>query len=186
MSPALVAILRRHWPVFGALTLFLVFAITQASVFGPMAGRYDAVLKRSHALGIGVDPEETTPTLPPRVFALLTDHALPAAEAQDRAASGALTAGLLEDLNQIASERGLAVLATEPGPVSQDPQSVRVRAHLKMRGNYAAYVAWLSEIAQSRSLTAVDRFSLQSGDYGAMQIDLWVSRYVVKQSGSTR
>ncbi len=183
MNAALMAILRRHWPVFGALSLFLVLAISQTAVFGPMAGRYDAVLKHSTALGIGADPNGTAPTLPPRVFALLTDHALPASEAQDRAASGALTAGLLEELNQIASERGLTVLATEPGPVSQDPQSVRVRAHLRMRGSYAAYVAWLSEVAKGHSLTAIERFSLQPGEFGVTLIDLWVSRYILKQTG---
>ena len=123
--------------------------------------------------------------LPPRVFALLTDHALPSADATERAASGALTAGLLEDLNQIAGQRGLAVLATEPGPISQDPQSVRVRAHLKMRGSYPAFVAWLSDIAKGRSLTSLDRFALQPGESGTMQIDLWVSRYVLKQGAGT-
>jgi len=185
MNPLLAAALRRNWPVFGALAMFLGFALAQTAVFVPTAGRYDAVMKRSAALGLGADPAETLPMLPPRVFALLTDHALPAVEAQDRAASGALTASLLEDLNQIASQRGLAVLATEPGPVSQDPQSARVRAHLRMRGSYPAYVAWISDLARGQSLTALDRFALQPGDNGSMLIDLWVSRYILKQNPAT-
>ena len=186
MSPSLVALLRRQWPVVGALVLFLAFMITQALIFNPVARRYDAVLKRGAELGIGLDPANTPAMLPPRVFALLADHALPAADAQERAGSGALTAGLLEDLNQLAGQHSLVVLATEPGPVSQDDGSVRARAHLKMRGTYAGFVTWLGEIARARSLTAIDRFSLQPAEGSAMQIDLWVSRYVLKQTGSSK
>ena len=184
-NPVFATILRRQWPVLGALALFLIFALANAVAFAPTAGRYDAAVKRNAALGLSADPNQSPAILPPRVFALLTDHALPPLEAQERANSGALTASLLEDLNQIASQHGLSVLATEPGPLSQDPQSVRVRAHLKMRGGYAAFVSWLADIAKGGSLTALDRFSLQPGESGSMLIDVTVSRYVLKQSVGT-
>jgi hypothetical protein len=182
MNPAIARILRDQWPVFGALALFLGFALAQTLFFGPTAQRYDAALKHNAELGLGMDPSEAPVVLPPRVFALLTDHALPPGEAQDRANSGALTAALLEDLNQSASQNGLTLLAADPGPVSQDPQSVRVRAHLKLRGGYAAFVTMLADVARAHSLTAIDRFSLRSSEGGAVLIDLAVSRYVLKQS----
>ncbi|HTM58604.1 MAG TPA: GspMb/PilO family protein [Candidatus Udaeobacter sp.] len=181
MNPQLAALLRRDWPVIGALLLFLGFAFTQAFAFLPTANRYDAAVKRSAELGLGLDPSQSQIMLPPRVFALLTDHALSPAEAQEKAGSGALTANLLEDLNQLAGQHGIVVLATEPGPVSQDPQSVHVRAHLRLRGGYAAFVSFLADVARSGSMTALDRFSLQPGEGGSMLIDLAVSRYVLKQ-----
>ena len=185
MNPTLAGLLRRDWPVIGALALFLGFAFTHALGFTPTARRYDAAVKRNAELGLGLDPTQNQAMLPPRVFALLTDHALSANEAQERASSGALTANLLEDLNQLAGQRHIVVLATEPGPVSQDPQAVHVRAHLKLRGAYSAFVSLLADMARSGSLTALDRFSLRPGENGSMQIDLWVSRYILKQGAGT-
>jgi len=170
--------------VLGALALFLIFALANALAFTPTARRYDASVKRNTALGLSADRVSCRDPAAAGVRAAHRSRAA-AGEAQERANSGALTASLLEDLNQIASQHGLSVLATEPGPVSQDPQSARVRAHLKMRGSYAAFVSWLADVAKDGSLAALDRFSLQPGEGGSMLIDVSVSRYVLKQGVGT-
>lgn len=185
MDAQLTETLRRQWPVLGALALFLLFALAHALVFQPTARRYDAAAKRAGELGLAFDPAQGTAVLPPRVFALLTDHALSPNNAQERAGSGALTASLLEDLNKMASGRGLSVLVTEPGPITQLPQSVEVRAHLRMRGSYAAFAGFLGEVAKSGSLIAIERFTIQPGNAGGTSIELWVGRYLLKQTGGT-
>jgi Type II secretion system (T2SS), protein M subtype b len=185
MNVGVMETLRRQWPVAGALALLLGFAIVNAFAFEPTAKRYEAAVKHAHDLGLTVDNGQATPMLPPRVFALLTDHALAPNEAQERASSGALTASLLEDLNKAASARGLSVLVTEPGPITQTPQAVQVRAHLKMRGGYLALTNVLGDLAKNSAMIALDRFTLLPSESGSMSIELWVSRYVLKQEART-
>jgi hypothetical protein len=184
MNVGVMEALRRQWPLAGALALLLGFAIVNAFVFEPTARRYEAVIRQARDLGLTVDNGQATPMLPPRVFALLTDHALAPGDAQERASSGALTASLLEDLNRAASTRGLSVLVTEPGPITQTPQAVQVRAHLKMHGGYLAFTNMLGDLAKNNAMVAIDRFTLLPAPPGSLSIELWVSRYVLKQEGN--
>lgn len=185
MNVGVMETFRRQWPVAGALALLLGFAVVNAFVFEPTARRYEAAIQHAAELGLAVENGQATPVLPPRVFALLTDHALAPAEAQERASSGALTASLLEDLNRACSARGLSVLVTEPGPITQTPQAVQVRAHVRMRGSYPSLTNVLGDLAKNNSMIALDRYTLMPSESGSLSIELWVSRYVLKQEGST-
>lgn len=186
MNPILVATLRRHWPLVGAVGLFATFTLAHQFVFQPAARRYEASVKRASELGLVLDPTRASAMMPPRVFALVADNALPSAEALELGNSGVLTARLLEDLSRILGERGLEVMATQPGPVSQQSRSVTVRANLRLRGRYAEVVSMFDALAQSGRLISVDRFTMNPEGAGQMQIDLWVSRLILKQERRAR
>jgi hypothetical protein len=185
MNPILREALRRQWPLFGALGLFLIFALVHALVFQPTAARYESALKHAGEMGLAFDPDQMPQTLPPRVFALLADNAIPATVASERAASGTLTANLLDDLNKRIAAHGMEVLVTEPGPVTQMPHSVQVRAHLKIRCRYLQFTALLDDLGRSGSLVALDRFTLLPNESGAEILEVWVSRSILKQDGTT-
>jgi Type II secretion system (T2SS), protein M subtype b len=185
-NPMVKEALRRQWPLIGAFVLGAVFAISHFLVFLPAAVRYDAALKRAGEMGVALDPSQQRQSLPPRVFALLTDNAMPASTLNEGAASGAITASLLDDLNKRVATHGMEVLVTEPGPVTQQAFSVQVRAHLKARCRYAEFTSFLDDLARSGSLTAVDRFTLQPTENGGNEIvELWVSRNILKQPEAT-
>jgi hypothetical protein len=135
-------------------------------------------------MGLALDPSQAPQSLPPRVFALLADNAMPAAEASEHAASGALTASLLDDLNKRVSAHGMEVLVTEPGTVAQMPHSVLVRAHLKIRCRYAQFTSLLDDLSRSGSLISLDRFTLLPNESGTEFLEVWVSRSVLKQEPS--
>jgi hypothetical protein len=181
MNPLLTATFRRRWPVLGALLILFGLSVIDQVGFRPAAERYRKALKHASELGMALEPEAAPAFLPPRLFALFTDNALPAAEAQEQGNSGSLTAQLLEDLTNLMAARGIQVVVTEPGPVSQRVQSVQVRAHLKLRCRYEQFVALLQDMARSRKLLAVDRFTLAPDASGGQVLELWVSRCVLKQ-----
>ena len=181
MNPVWAASLRRHWTTVGALGLFLAFNLTHLLGFRPSAQRYEAALKKAGDMGLALRPEAAPAVLPPRVFALLTDNALPAGAALNQGNSGALTAELLGDLTRLTSKHGIDALLTEPGPVTQQPQSVQVRAHLKLRCKYPEFVAFLDDLSRGRTLLAVDRFTVTALPSGGEMIEVWVSRYILKQ-----
>lgn len=182
MNPFLLATLRRHWQLFGAIGIFLVFFVTHLVGFQPTVRRYRAALKRAASLGLSLEPGKGAPILPPRVFALLADNSMPAAEAQEQGSSGALTSRLLEDLSELMNRHRVQVLATEPGPVTQQAHSVEVHAHLRVRCSYPQFAALLDDLARSPMLYAVDRFQMNAQG-GNDQIEMWVSRYVLKKGG---
>ena len=119
--------------------------------------------------------------LPPRLFALISNNTLPAATAEEQGNSGELTAELLGDLTKLTSKHGIIVLTTEPGLLTQLPQSVQVRAHLRGRCRYAEFVALLDEMARGQALFSLDRFSYASQPGGDAMLELWISRFVLKQ-----
>ena len=81
---------------------------------------------------------------------------------------------------------GIQVVATEPGTVSQQPTSVQVRAHLKIRCRYGQFVDLLGEMAHTNRLYSVDRFQMNADESGNQLLELWMSRYVLKQSRGGR
>lgn len=184
MNPILIARLRRNWPVLGALALLGVFALVHATMFRPLVDRYRGALQRAGAMGAVFDPGRAEPTMPPRVFALITDNSMPAADADRRSQSGALGAELLQDLSQAASRRNLDVVVTEPGQSSQLTEGVQVRANLRMRGRYADFVAFLDDLARSGRLVAVERFSIRPTPTGEDEIELQVARFLLKRKGA--
>lgn len=180
MNPILVATLRRNWPVVGTVLVFLVFTIAHQIFFQPALARYKKAVKDATRLGLSLDPNAQQVLMPPRVFALVSENALPSKQALDEGNSGVLTAHLLEEFTKLAGSHGMEVLMTEPGAVTQQPNSVTVRAYLKMRGRYDEFVSLLDELARGRKLVGVDRFLMVPAG-NELVIDVWVSRYVLKQ-----
>jgi hypothetical protein len=181
ISPLWTTTVRNYWPLIGALLIFVVLSISDQVWFRPMARRYEAAVKQATELGLSVDANNIPPVLPPRLFSVLTDNSLTAAAAQDQGNSGVLTAQLMEEITALASRHGMRIVSTEPGTVSQQPQAVQVRAHLRLRCRYGQLLTLLDDLAQTGKLIAIDRFTL-AGDSGGEILDLWVSRYVIKQS----
>ena len=186
MNPFWAAELRRNWPLFGAIAIFIVFTASDQLLFQPAARRYQSAVKQATDLGMPIEPAAPTPVLPPRLFALLTDNALPAAAAQEQGNSGELTATFLEDLTALFNRHGMQLIGTEPGPVSQQSNSVQVRAHVRLRCKYADYLALLEDLAHSNKLISVDRFLYTTDDAGTPVLEMWVSRYVIKQTQGRR
>jgi hypothetical protein len=180
MTPHQAALLRRHWQLVAAVLVFAAFALVHVLVFQPAARRYHLALKRAADLGMPLETEAPPPMMPPRVLALLVDNALPSGgDAGGNA--GALTSALLEDLTQLTNKHGMQVLMTEPGTTAQQAHSVQVRAHLRIRCSFSQFVSFLDDLSRSHQLIAIERFSL-SHQEGTPELDLWVNRYVLKQT----
>jgi hypothetical protein len=78
------------------------------------------------------------------------------------------------------------VIATEPGATARLPRAVQVRAHLRVTCTFGEFVAFLDDLSRSGRLISVDRFGLQSTSSGRQTLDLWLTRYVLKQTGGRR
>jgi hypothetical protein len=178
----LAALVRRHWQVALALVLCAVFAAVHAAAFGPALARYRRIAHDAAELGMSLDPADAHAGMPARVAALLADNSLVAELAEEQGNSGALTAGLLDQVTGMAARSGLALHATEQGLVTQLPGSVQVRAHLRMRGTYADFTRFLAAAAGSRTLVGVDRFTIKSAGGGDSEIEAWVTQVVLKRS----
>ena len=181
MNPLLVATLRRHWPLIGAVLVFLVFLVVHLAAFQPGTRRLNAAVKRSADLGLPLDPSQAEPMMPPRLFALLSENSLPAAIAQERVNSGALVAELVGDVTALATQVGMEPITTEPGATTPQGQGFIVRARLRLRAEYGELLALTDALARSGKLYSVDRFSLVTQLAGAPMLDLYVSRYVLKR-----
>jgi len=184
LSPIVAAQLRRNWPLVGAAIAFVLFLMIHLALFLPAASRYRSALKQASDLGMSLDPTETPRIMPPRVFALLSDNSLPAAEAVQRSNSGTLASNLLEDVSRLMSKVGMDVMATEPGATAQQTKTVQVRAYLRVSCTYPQFVQFLDELSHSGTLISVDRFTLVSSAPGRRVLDLWVSRLILKQTGA--
>lgn len=182
MNALLMEQLRRQWPLVSAIVVFLVFLLVHLFVFEPGVKRYQDALRQAGDLGIALDPTSAPKMMPARVFALLSDNALPAATAEQQGNSGELTASLLEEVTHLASQRGMEVQATEPGATTQLARAVQVRAHVKARCSYAEFVGFLDTLHHSGRLISIDRFSLTNESGSQLQLDLWMTRYVLKQT----
>jgi hypothetical protein len=179
-------LVRRNRLAIAALLVCLAFAAVHAAAFQPLLARYRRDVRQAAELGMPLDASGGQPTPSPRTVALLADNSLNTGIAEEQGTSGALTAGLLDDATRLVAKCGLEVVATEQGLVTQLPSSVEVRAHLRLRGRYAAFVGLLGELARSGNLVAVDRFTLQAGAGGSQEIELWLSQLILKRTRSVR
>jgi hypothetical protein len=182
INPLWLAAMRRQWPLVGAVIVFLLFLLAHMAFFRPAADRYQRALRGAERLGLSLEPSAAPEVTPPRVYVLLAENALPAGTAKDQGESGALSASLIESISRLAAQRRMDVIVTEPAPTSQNPQSVIVRSHMRVRCTYAEFVAFLEDLGSQNHLLAVDRFTLQQTGGGEQIADLYVSRYVLKQS----
>jgi len=186
MNPYWMNLARRNWQAVAALLVFLVFATVHAAAFQPLLARYRRNLGQAVELGVPLDVNGAPPAVSPRTAALLDGNSLDTAVAEDRGTSGALTATLLDEVTRLVAKCGLEVVATEQGLVTQLPSSVQVRAHLKLRGRYAAFVDLLGELSRSGSLIGVDRFTLQAGAGDGHDLEVWMSQLILKRTQSAR
>jgi hypothetical protein len=186
MNPYWTNLARRNWQALTALLVFLVFAAAHAAAFQPVLARYRSDMQRAVKLGMPLDATGAQPAASPRVAALLTGNSLNTAVAEEEGTSGALTVGLLNQVTRLGAKCGLEVVATEQGLVTQLPSSVLLRAHLKLRGRYAAFVDLLGELSRSGSLVAVDRFTVQAGAGDSQDIEVWMSQLILKRTPRAR
>lgn len=187
IGPRMAVVLRRQWPVAGALAVFLLFTIANLAWVQPLERRYRGLVTRATQLGMAVDPERTPRTLSPALVALFVSNSMEAGAAQQQANSGQLTTLLLEDMTRAAGRNGLEVLVAEQGSTTQQRDAVQVRGHLRLRGAYAGLCGMLAELSRAGRLYSIERFSIgQRGDPHPT-IELWMSRYILKlQPGTAR
>ena len=102
INPLWTAAMRRQWPLVGAAILFLFFTLAHMLAFEPTVARFQRAVARADKLGMPVDPRENPQVVPPRVFALLAENAMPAADAKREGDSGALGAAMLEEMTRLA------------------------------------------------------------------------------------
>jgi len=177
---------RREWPLIAALLVFLAFTGADQIVFRPAAARYAAVLQKSADMGLVVGPGTAPPMLSSQMMKLLGDNSLQPAAAEQQGASGALTSAMLEDLTQLAARRGMQVISTEQGSVTQLEGSVLVRAHLQLRCRYGEFLGFLDDLSRSGRLDSIERFSIADTGGGRQGLDLWLSRTILKQGTARR
>jgi hypothetical protein len=181
MNPLLLSQLRKQWPLVAAVAVFLFFLLAHLLVFQPGMKRYRNALKQAGDLGIALDATSAPKIMPTRVFTLVSTNAMPEAIADAQGNSGELTASLLEEVTHLANQQGIDVQATEPGATSNLPHAIQVRAHVKARCSYPEFVAFLDQLDRKGRLISIDRFSLTNDSPGRQQLELWVTRYVLKQ-----
>jgi len=186
MNPLLAAQIRRQWTLATAGGVLLLFLVLHLLAFQPALRRYQAAVKQAADLGLTLDPDRAPRMMPARVFALLSDNSLPAAAADRQGSSGELTSATLEEISRLAGQHGMNIIAAEPGVTARLPRAVQVRAHLRASCSYREFVAFLDDLNRSGRLVSVDRFTLMSVSSGRQTLDLWVTRYVLKQTGARR
>ena len=186
MDPRWLQLARRNWQALAALLVFLVFAGAHAAAFRPALVRYRKDVRRAVELGMPIEATGAPPVASVRIGALLDGNSLNASVAEEQGASGVLTAGLLDEVTRLVARAGLEVLTTEQGLVTQLPTSVQVRAHLKLRGSYPAFVGLVGGLARSGSLLALDRFTVQGGAGAERDIEVWVSQLILKRTPGPR
>ena len=186
MNPAWTQFARRHWQILAALLLFAGFTIVHATAFRPALERYRSATARATRLGIPLGVPDAAPAPPARVLALLSDNSLDPAAAEEQGASGTLTAGLLGEVARLATDRGLEVLSTEQGLVTQLPGAVVVRARFRLGGGYARFTGLLDDLARAGTLITLERFTIEGTDSRAGNVEIWVSRLVLKRTGAQR
>ncbi|MFN8586238.1 MAG: hypothetical protein U0704_00415 [Candidatus Eisenbacteria bacterium] len=184
MNPVLGVRFRRQAPLFGSLVVLVLFLLANAVAFAPLSARYQQALSQAGSYGALLDPRGvSTPAMPPRVYTLLMDASLPAADADRKGASGQLGAELVQALSRQAGSHGLEVVVAEPGLLTQQETSVEARAHLRMRGSYASFMGFLDDVSRSGGLRRLERFSIEPDTPGKLNIEIYVASLVLKRSG---
>ena len=180
--------LRRQWPLMAAAAVCVVFLFVHVRIYLPMAASYRSVLEQAGRLGLMIDPAHPSgpPPMSPRVYSLLMDNSLEPADIDARSQSGQLAADMVQSLSTLASQHGLEVVVAEPGLITQQSGTVEVRAHLKMRGAYAGFVALLDDLGRSGRLWAVERFNIVPTGTAHQDIEVWFASCLLRRSGGAR
>lgn len=185
VNPLLTSVLRRNAQLLGAALVLLMLVVLHFLVFQPTERRYAKALKALGGVDAMLDPDQGPPPIPPRVFALIAENAMPEDEVTRRSASGQLTTMMLEDLSALASRSGLTVTLSEPGVITPLPTRVEARVHLKVRGDYRELVAFLQAMESTDRIYDLERYQI-SALGRELQIELWAVRVVLKQTPAAR
>ena len=143
----------------------------------------DEATKNAEALGFALDPSKAPQLVPPRAYALLSRNSLPAAALSQQANSGAMASELVTDITRLVVKHGMEVVLIEPGATSEETNWARTQAHLKLTCSYPQFVALLDDLARSGQIVTIEKFNLNARESGTRDLDMWVSRLVIKQSG---
>jgi len=175
--------IRSRWQLWVAAAIGIVFVLLHLAVYLPLKARLNAAETRARSLGIAFDPESPPETMAPRVVSLIAGNSMPPDEAQRRGTSGGLTADLFDAIAAAANRSGVTLSATEPGIAIQQDQWVLVKAHVRATCTYSEFLHMLDALARGDQLISVDRFSIVRASGSRLQLELWLSRLVLKQTG---
>jgi hypothetical protein len=176
--------IRRRWQPWAAGAIGIAFVLAHLTVYLPLKARLAAAETRARALGVAFDPDAPPATMPPRVVALIAGNTMAPQEAQTRGTSGALTADLLDAIGAAANGTGVNLIATEPGITLQQDDWVFVKAHVKATCSFSQFLRLLDALARGDQLISIERFSLVQASGNRLQLELWLSRLVLKRSGA--
>jgi hypothetical protein len=171
---------RRNVPEIIAVLAALILLV-DVVVYRPAQARMQRAERAATDLGFSFDPSSRRVLLPIQVSSFVMDNSMAEDEAEVAGRTGMLAADLLDQMTRLASQSGLAVIATEPGLTLQQPTEVLVRARLKARGSYPAFLRYMTALGNGEHLVTVDRFSIAANEGGDANIELWVTRHVIKR-----
>ena len=183
MPPLLFDRIRSRWQPWAAAAIGIVFVLVHLAVYLPLKARLNAAETRARALGVAFDPDAPPETMPPRVVALIAGNTMAPDEAVLRGTSGALTADLFDAIAAAANRAGVNLNATEPGIALQQDQWVQVKVHVRGTCTFSQFLRMQDALARGDQLISVDRFSLVQVSGNRLQLELWLSRLVLKHAG---
>ena len=170
-----------RWPLVASVSVFVAFTLFHLLAFGSASSRYQKALANARSAGLVLGSAGTSRILPPRVSALVAANGLASAAAEQRANSGALASDMLADVTALAARRGMDIVFTEPGQVDQKPSAAEIHAHFKFTCEFDQFIGFLDDAERSGHLLAVERFSLAAREQGPIELELWMSRLILKQ-----
>ena len=177
-SPGISA---RRWPLVATVSVFVAFTLFHLLAFGSASGRYQKALANAQSVGLVLGPGGASHILPPRVGALVAANGMASAAAEQRGNSGALASDMLAEVTALAARHGIEVVSTEPGEIEQKHSSAEIHAHFRFSCEFAQFIGFLDDLGHGGRLFAVERFNLVGRDKGPAELELWVSRLILKQ-----
>ena len=179
-SPVATISLGRQ-PLVATVSVLVAFTLFHLVAFGAASRRYQKALANAKSSGLVPGSADAAPELPPRVNALVVANGMASAVAEQRGGSGVLASDVMADVTALAARHGMDLVFSEPGPITQTPSSVEIHAHFRFSCGFAQFIAFLNDLATGDRLMSLERFNLVGRENGEMELELWMSRLVLKQ-----
>ncbi len=173
MAAPSAGISARRWPLVASVSVFVAFTLFHLVAFGSASSRYQKALANAQSVGLVLGSAGASHILPPRVSALVAANGL--------ASAAALASDMLADVTALAARHAMDIVFTEPGAVDQKPSAVEIHAHFRFSCEFDQFIGFLDDVARSGHLLAVERFKLEARDQGPIELELWMSRLILKQ-----
>jgi hypothetical protein len=186
MPAPVAAISPRRWRLLAALSVLAAFTLFHFTAFGAAVRRYQRAIAAAQDLNLVAGPQRALRVLPPRVSALVSANALASPVAEQRGGSGVLASDVVGELTSIAAKHGMDVLLAEPGMVVDKPSSVEAQSHLRLACGYWELAGFLDDLSRADRLFAVERFNFVSATGGRAEVELWLSRLILKRGADAR